>query len=86
MGLSQLKRVDRFVKERRKIYKRYIDELNDEKFIDVINERDGVESSYHLVIIKLRGQFAKKRDKLFKYRETMELEFNYTIEQFIDIH
>ena len=58
LGLSQLKRVDRFVKERRKIYKRYIDELNDEKFIDVINVRDGVESSCHLVIIKLRGQFA----------------------------
>lgn len=67
LGIRQLKRVEKFVGERRDIYERYIDALRDERLIKVIKERDGVESACHLVIIKLQGQLAKERDKLFMH-------------------
>lgn len=65
LGISQLKKLDRFVKARRKIAARYNKELKDVKGISLPPERESVKSSYHLYPIRLVGALAKKRSQIF---------------------
>lgn len=66
LGLSQLLRVEKFVKRRREIAKQY-DEFFEtlSNHIEIIKEKDNEFNSYHLYVIKLREK--NKRRRLFEY-------------------
>ena len=66
LGLSQLSRINQFIKRRREIAESYLDFFLDyEDFVEVINEEEDEFHSYHLFVIKLRNP--KKRKELFKF-------------------
>lgn len=66
LGMSQLKKLDRFIAARRTIAARYADELGDlKKVVELPTEAKGVTSSWHLYPLRLRGPFIKKRAKVF---------------------
>lgn len=70
LGLSQLKKLDSFVKSRRRIAKIYNEIFEDNPYFDVTIEKDNCESSYHLYPILLKDEFAKHKKEIFaKLRE-----------------
>lgn len=64
LGLSQLKRIDNIVRERRRLVKNYNDSLAGICGIVLPFERNDTRASYHLYVIKVP---ALKRDKLHVY-------------------
>ena len=67
LGISQLKKADRFVSARKKIAARYARSLkNLSEFIELPSEEKNSSSSWHLYVIRLKGKFAKKRAIIFK--------------------
>lgn len=70
LGISQLKKLDRFIKRRREIVELYNREFADSPYLFVPLERENVTSSYHLYTIKLKKGFVSRRKKIFsKLRE-----------------
>jgi len=65
LGISQLKKLDSFVKSRRKIAKTYNEIFEDNPYFDVICEKDKCESSYHLYPILLKSEFVKHKKEIF---------------------
>lgn len=66
LGLSQLSRVDQFIKRRREIAATYLDFFIDyESFVETIKEKDYEIHSYHLFVIKLKD--SKRREELFNF-------------------
>ncbi len=66
LGLSQLKKIDRFMALRRSIAARYAKELGDlRKVLQLPTEENGATSSWHLYPVRLRGPFIKKRAEVF---------------------
>jgi perosamine synthetase len=65
LGLSQLARVDEFVRRRREIAKMYIEFFSDLDSINIIPEYENELHSYHLFVIKVKD--AKTRLNLFEY-------------------
>ena len=73
LGISQLKRLDKFIKARRKIAADYKKAF--EKYSDLISLPSADEinnySSWHLFVVRLRGKLALKRAEIFrKLRES----------------
>jgi len=67
LGISQLKRLDKFIKARRKIagnYKKIFDKYSD--LISLPSADNIQDSSWHLFVIRLRGRSASKRAEIFK--------------------
>ena len=67
LGISQLKRLDMFIKARKKIAGIYNKALK--KFSDKItlpSDSKDFSSSWHIYVIRLRGGLIKKRSELFK--------------------
>ena len=65
LGLSQLKKLDSFVKSRRKIAKIYDELFEDNSYFDVCVEKDERKSAYHLYPILLKDQFIKNKKEIF---------------------
>lgn len=65
LGLSQLKKLDSFVKSRRRIAKIYNEIFDDNPYFDVTVEKDNCESAYHLYPILLKDEFAKHKKEIF---------------------
>lgn len=65
LGLSQLKRIDSFVRARHKLVKEYTKLLGDIPQIILPTELTGVESSWHLYVIRVKK--VKDRLPLFRY-------------------
>ena len=65
LGLSQLKKLDSFVKSRRRIAKIYGEIFEDNPYFDVTIEKDGCESAYHLYPILLKDGFVKYKKDIF---------------------
>lgn len=65
LGLSQLKKLDSFVKSRRRIAKGYNEIFEDNPYFDVTVEKDNRESAYHLYPILLKDEFAKHKKEIF---------------------
>jgi UDP-4-amino-4,6-dideoxy-N-acetyl-beta-L-altrosamine transaminase len=63
LGISQLKKVDKFVEKRREIAKKYDEEFSKIKEIEIIEETENSEGAYHLYVIKVKD--GKTRLKLF---------------------
>lgn len=70
LGLSQLKKLDKFVEKRREIAKVYDLVFENNPFFRTISEKECCKSSYHLFPIILRDEFKDTKRKIFsKLRE-----------------
>jgi len=65
LGISQLKKIDKFVTKRRKIAKIYNRAFKGNKNIEIIKEKKEQKCSYHLYPIRVKN--SKTRLKLFKF-------------------
>ncbi len=67
LGISQLKKIERFIKRRREIVKIYQSELSKlEDFVLPI-ERSYVKSAWHLYAIRLKNRLKRKRKVIFDH-------------------
>ncbi len=70
LGISQLNKLDGFVKRRREIADKYNDAFRNNPYFNTISEKKGCESSYHLFPMVLNDRFKdKKREIFLKFRE-----------------
>ena len=60
IGLSQLKKIDRFIRRRREIVAAYNHAFKDIPWLTLPYERDGVQSAFHLYVIKIDFKRIKK--------------------------
>lgn len=60
LGISQLKKLDKFIKRRREIVKMYNDTFSDLKEIIIPYEKSDVKSAYHLYVVQLLNMERKK--------------------------
>lgn len=69
LGLSQLKKVNKFINDRRRIYNIYKKELNKYKnYINLISIDQRTKPSFHLILIKINFKKLKKnKDDLLNY-------------------
>jgi len=65
LGISQLNKLEDFIKRRREIAKKYSEAFEKNKNIEILKEKNDVLSSYHLFVIKLKNK--EIRLKLFNY-------------------
>jgi UDP-4-amino-4,6-dideoxy-N-acetyl-beta-L-altrosamine transaminase len=65
LGISQLKKIDEFVKKRKEIAKKYYEALSNNEEIEIIKEDKNNLNSYHLYVIKVKD--SKTRLDLFNY-------------------
>jgi perosamine synthetase len=65
LGLSQLKKLNKFVALRRKIASYYTNTLTDIEGIELPKEISGSKSSYHLYPIRLKGSLIKNKVRIF---------------------
>lgn len=71
--LSQLKKLDKFICQRRKIAKVYGNAFKDNDFFHLPIEKEYAESSWHLFPVRLKDPFMKKKDQIFKLLRTQGL-------------
>lgn len=70
LGLSQLKKLDNFIKARREIAGKYDEMFEDNSYFDVIRENPDGKSAYHLYPILLKDKFkAHKKEIFLRLRE-----------------
>lgn len=71
LGISQIKRLDQFIEKRRMIAARYDIAFKDWPKIQIpANDDETHKSSWHLYVIRLKNELAKKRNEIFnKMRE-----------------
>lgn len=69
LGLSQLRKIVFFLKERKKIYNRYIDELKDfDSNLIIPNYSKTIKPSFHLFIVNINFyKLSKNKDHFIKY-------------------
>nr|WP_232229298.1 UDP-4-amino-4,6-dideoxy-N-acetyl-beta-L-altrosamine transaminase [Hippea jasoniae] len=66
LGLSQLKKLERFVKKRREIANFYDTKFEGNKWFNVLKNKDFALNSYHLYPIRLKGNCTEKKQEIFK--------------------
>ena len=70
LGISQIRKIDRFVSRRRKLAALYRKELGHIKDIELPIEKSYAGSSWHLFVVRLKGSkgtVGKKRKSVFEY-------------------
>lgn len=65
LGISQLTKLDKFIKERRRIVSIYSEAFRDSPCLDIPVEREYVRTSAHLYSLKLKSRFKSKKKKIF---------------------
>lgn len=65
LGISQLYKLDSFVKARRNIAKTYNEIFEDNPYFDVTIEKENCESAYHLYPILLKDKLVKHKKEIF---------------------
>ena len=65
LGISQLNKLDSFVKSRRQIAKKYNEMFEDNPYFDVIQENPDGESAYHLYPILLKEKYLNYKKEIF---------------------
>ena len=65
LGISQLKKLDKFVKRRREIAEIYRSGFKNNPYFDMPAEKGYAYSSYHIFPIKLKNNLAGKRKEIF---------------------
>ncbi len=67
LGISQLKKLDKFVAERNEIIRRYKELFHDMNFFSFLEVQDDVYSSFHLAVIILNGDAISFHKDIFKF-------------------
>ena len=65
LGLSQLKKLDIFVKKRREIAQKYDKSFKGNKYFEFIKEEPNVNSSYHLYPLLLKKDYEDRKKEIF---------------------
>lgn len=65
LGISQLKKLDKFIQRRREIVEIYKDAFKNNDFFDLPQERDYAKSSWHLYPIKSKDKYKDKKGEIF---------------------
>ena len=66
LGISQLKKLDKFVKRRRRFAEIYNRVFEDNPYFDIPAEKDYAYHSYHLYPIRLKDNYKNKRREIFQ--------------------
>jgi len=66
LGSSQLAKLDRWVARRRELARRYDRAFGELPEVVPLEVRPGVDPSYHLYVVRLRGRLAGRRDEAFQ--------------------
>lgn len=70
LGISQLKKVDKFIQRKRQIVKEYNKAFKNNDFFDLPVEKTNIKSSWHLYPIRLKDKYKEKKKEIFtKLRE-----------------
>jgi len=70
LGISQLKKLDKFIQRRREIVEIYKEVFKNNEFFDLPVEKDYAKSSWHLYPIRLKDKYKDKKREIFaKLRE-----------------
>ncbi|MDD5290971.1 MAG: UDP-4-amino-4,6-dideoxy-N-acetyl-beta-L-altrosamine transaminase [Patescibacteria group bacterium] len=75
LGISQMKKLSKFIKKRRQVVRWYKQELKDKKDIILPLEFSGNRSSWHIYVIRVVKE--KVRDKLMKYLKVNGVGVNF---------
>lgn len=65
LGISQLRKLDRFVERRREIADIYKKAFRDNPYFDIPGEKEYAFSSYHLYPIRLKDQYKNRKKEIF---------------------
>ena len=65
LGISQLKKLDKFIKRRREIVKIYKEAFKGNEFFDLPVEKNYAKSSWHLYPIRLKDKYKNKKKAIF---------------------
>jgi dTDP-4-amino-4,6-dideoxygalactose transaminase len=65
LGISQLKKLNKFIEKRRTIVKSYDKAFKNNPYFDIPVEKDYAYSSYHLYPIRLKDKYKNKRKNIF---------------------
>lgn len=66
LGISQLKKLDEFIRRRQEIVKIYKEAFKNNKYFDLPEEKIYAKSSWHLYPIKLKDEYKQKKREIFK--------------------
>ena len=70
LGISQLKKLDKFIERRKQIVEIYKEAFKNNDFFDLPVEKDYAKSSWHLYPIRLKNKYCNKKREIFaKLRE-----------------
>lgn len=82
LGLSQIKKLKKFVKSRNLIAKKY-EKLLDKKYLILPKIKKNVQSSFHLYVVKVKNKYLSKHKKLFNYLRKKRINVNL---HYIPVH
>jgi dTDP-4-amino-4,6-dideoxygalactose transaminase len=79
LGLSQIRKLDRFVAKRRQLAAQYTALLADKPWLSTPPEREYARSSYHLYAVRLRDAYVPRKKAVFSSmkREGMGVQVHY---------
>lgn len=79
LGISQLKKLDRFVERRKQIVEIYGKAFRDNEFFDLPMQSDDVQSAWHLYPIRLKDRYKAQKPEIFaRLRESgLEVQVHY---------
>lgn len=66
LGISQLKKLDKFIRQRRRIVNIYNQAFKGNPFFNLPVEKSGVESAWHLYAIRLKDAYKGMKKKIFE--------------------
>ena len=82
MGLSQLKKLNRYIKIRNQIARKYLKLLNSKYlYLPKINNKSL--STFHLYVVKLKSEYCIYHEKLFNYLRKNKINVNL---HYIPVH
>jgi UDP-4-amino-4,6-dideoxy-N-acetyl-beta-L-altrosamine transaminase len=65
LGISQLKKLERFIQERKRIVAKYANAFSGNRFFDLPIEKEGFESAWHLYSIRLKDSYKADKTDIF---------------------
>ena len=82
MGLSQLKKLNKFVSQRNYIAKKYNKLLN-KRYLHIPKIKKNLLSSFHLYVIKIKDEYKNQHEKIFNYLRKNKINVNL---HYIPVH
>ena len=77
LGISQLLKINKFIKKREKIFKFYVKKLKNLKKFELIHYKKDIYPSYHLFFLHLKTSSLKDKKKFFNYMKNNNINLMY---------